>query len=486
MINRTQRNALPSLGGLWLMAENRVRELMARVHAAGKMASFESAGEASGPEYEIDGAGVATISIVGVLTKYESWLDEYCGFCPTEPLGEILARAVADTAVKKIELEIDTPGGMVSGTTQFAEAVAAANKIKPVIARVSDLCASGGTWIAAQCDRIYANATADIGSVGVYAVLMDDSNFWGDMGIAFTLVSSGGVKGMGADGVVSPELIADVQRDINSKYEQFIAAVASGRGMTNAEVRALADGRVWPAAEAVANGLIDEVATADEARAAIRAGSTANGNALRFTHLSNNELFARWQTGTPEEKSATAAERARRSQHLTAGDVAATWEECANPSPLPAPTASSSPAKISNSGAIMAREVFEFSQNFSAKEAKELAARDLERYPELSENFTSAAAALGYRTAERRGQVMHPRIPAGPPVKAPAPPKANASAPPIKPKNTQDRDALRAWAKETAEWEAEFTPGVLRGFSSKESYIAFRKVELDGRFRSYR
>lgn len=280
------RHAMQSLAGLWCLSEGRARELVARCNAL-DLAALPRDGAVTSLPYHKQG-DIAVIPVVGVLTKYPSRIDSYLGFCPTKALEVSLAQAIADPGTREIVLLIDSPGGMVDGTTEFAAALAASPK--RVRAVVSDTCASGGYWVAAMCEDITANPAAFIGCIGVYRVHLDDTKWQEDAGLRFVLVSTGGVKGLGADGAVTPELIEDSRREINSIYELFINAVAGGRDMSAEDVKPLADGRSWIATEALAKGLIDKIASADAAMAAIQ---------QEITNMTQEE-FQAYATAHPE------------------------------------------------------------------------------------------------------------------------------------------------------------------------------------------
>jgi protease-4 len=101
-----------------------------------------------------------------------------------------------------------------------------------------------------------------VGSIGTYAVLMDTSEADKKMGYKPVLVTSGGVKGAGADGVVTPELIESMQKMVNSLTNDFVSTVAAGRKLSFQQAQSLATGEIWTGAEAMTNGLIDTIETA--------------------------------------------------------------------------------------------------------------------------------------------------------------------------------------------------------------------------------
>ena len=134
--------------------------------------------------------GVAVIKFEGLVTKRPSfwgWL--FGGSAATQTAQEALAAALADTAVKSVLFVVDSPGGTVAGTEELAEAVFNARKVKTVTAYASDMCASAAYWIAAQAGKVYANATATVGSIGVYAVNVDLSRMYRNEGVEVDVIA---------------------------------------------------------------------------------------------------------------------------------------------------------------------------------------------------------------------------------------------------------------------------------------------------------
>jgi ClpP class serine protease len=122
------------------------------------------------------------------------------------------------------------------------------------------MAASAAYWLASQTDHIEANATAQVGSIGVYSVMVDSSQAYEDAGIRVHVVRSGSHKGSGVEGSpITPEDISEEQRMIDQLSHMFAATVARGRGLTPAQVAELATGQVWLAADALKLGLIDSI-----------------------------------------------------------------------------------------------------------------------------------------------------------------------------------------------------------------------------------
>jgi ClpP class serine protease len=126
----------------------------------------------------------------------------------------------------------------------------------------SDLTASAAYWVAAQCGRIYANELASVGSIGTYCVVRDSSKAAEAIGVTVHVVRAGAFKGAMTEGTaITEEHLAEAQRIIDGINARFVGMVAEGRGMSTEAVKAIADGRVHLASEALPLGLIDQVAS---------------------------------------------------------------------------------------------------------------------------------------------------------------------------------------------------------------------------------
>lgn len=216
-----------------------------------------------GGGFGIEGT-TAVISIRGILLdRVPAWLKKYvkAGYLELtgqDDLRRQILQAAADPSIGSIRLEVESPGGMVAGTMDTAEAIAAAATVKPVTARVTALAASAAYYLISQAGRIDSGADAEIGSIGVYTVYYDLSEAAREAGVRAVVIRSGPIKGMGVAGApITEEQIESMQKVIDAMTDQFISAVASGRKLEKAAVRKLADGSVWLAPKAKKLGLID-------------------------------------------------------------------------------------------------------------------------------------------------------------------------------------------------------------------------------------
>ena len=219
--------------------------------------------------YDIDGNQTAIVPIEGHMIKGDS---KYGG-TNTVRARQAIRKAVDDGDVKSILLHVDSPGGTVAGTADLAREVRDANAKKPVYAHIDDLGASAAYWAASQARSITANQTAEIGSIGVLAIVNDLSGAAEMEGIKVHVISTGDYKGAFAPGTeVTDDQLKYLQGVVNDVFAFFRADVMSGRGMAREAFDRVADGRTWIASKAKGLGLIDAVQSMDRTLEQIAAG----------------------------------------------------------------------------------------------------------------------------------------------------------------------------------------------------------------------
>jgi signal peptide peptidase SppA len=206
--------------------------------------------------------GIGVINIDGPMMKHAS---SFSSSCSTVEVRRILNQFANDGNIKGIVLRIDSPGGTVAGTKELADAIVEAKAKKPVWAFCNDLTASAAYWIASQCDRIEANSTSLVGSIGTYCVVADSSKAADEAGVKIHVVRAGEFKGMGTPGTeVTDAHLAELLVQVKGLNMFFLDAVSTGRGMAMDQVSTLADGRVHLASEAKTLGLIDDVSAFED------------------------------------------------------------------------------------------------------------------------------------------------------------------------------------------------------------------------------
>ena len=162
--------------------------------------------------------------------------------------------------VKAIVLRIDSPGGAVVPAQEIAEAVQGARKVKPVVASLGSVAASGGYYIASAAEKIYASPGTLTGGIGVIMQMNNAEVLLKRVGLESSVLKTGAFKDTGSPlRRITPRETHYLQGVIDGVHAQFVEAVASGRRMEPEAVAPLADGRVYVGAEARTLGLVDEL-----------------------------------------------------------------------------------------------------------------------------------------------------------------------------------------------------------------------------------
>lgn len=230
------------------------------------------------PQEKIEIAGSSQEKIVKLVVEGTIIDDGTSGLFPTNSYNhasfmEQLNKIKEDSTVKGILLEINSPGGSVYETAEITRALKEIQEEKqiPIYASMESQAASGGYYIAANSDRIFATEDTMTGSIGVIMSSMNYSGLMEKLGITDATIKSGALKDAGSSS--RPQTKEDkevLQAFVDSMYGRFVKVVAEGRAMDEAEVRKLADGRIYDGAQALDNGLVDDIGYPDQALNALR------------------------------------------------------------------------------------------------------------------------------------------------------------------------------------------------------------------------
>ncbi len=196
----------------------------------------------------VGGGRVALVKIEGVLVTSDRIVDELHDYAD-------------DSSIKAIVIRIDSPGGGVVPSQEIYNAVKYAKKEgKKVVVSMGSVAASGGYYVAAAADKIVANPGTLTGSIGVKMEFANLEKLLEKIGVQGMVVKSGEYKDIGSPfrTMTEPEkkLLQGVIDDVQS---QFISAVAEGRKLQEADVRAIADGRIFTGQQALALKLVDQM-----------------------------------------------------------------------------------------------------------------------------------------------------------------------------------------------------------------------------------
>jgi protease-4 len=214
-------------------------------------------------EVEELGSSLAVIYAVGAIDMGEGD-DQSIG---SATLSEAIRRARLAPDVKAVVLRVSSPGGSaLASDIIWRETELLKEAGKTLVVSMGDYAASGGYYIAAGADRIFANPTTITGSIGVFGMLPYAEELLKDkMGLAFDDVKTHAHAGIGLDAALDRVQLEAINASITNVYEDFVGIVADGRGMSYDEVDAIARGRVWTGSDALEVGLVDELGDLDAA-----------------------------------------------------------------------------------------------------------------------------------------------------------------------------------------------------------------------------
>jgi signal peptide peptidase SppA len=253
----------------WSVGEAASPDVMAEVHAA-------QAARAARKATPTNAAGnIAVLNLWGVMSQKANMVDEASGGggTSTQAFTAAFKDAMSDTSVAAILIDLDSPGGSVSGTPELAAEVLKARGVKPVYGFVNGLAASACYWVASACEAIYSTQSGSAGSIGVYTAHTDASEAMKKAGLAQEFISAGKYKVEGSsNGPLSAEARAFTQSQIDTYYNVFTNDVARGRGVAAAAVRnGFGQGRCLLADDALRAGLIDGICSFEQVVAKLSA-----------------------------------------------------------------------------------------------------------------------------------------------------------------------------------------------------------------------
>lgn len=195
-----------------------------------------------------------------------------------DSFAETIASVRENDLVKAVVLRVNSPGGSVLASDKIRKEIALLKETKPVIASYGNYAASGGYWISAGCDYVYADATTLTGSIGVFSMIPDFSKTYKNIAhIGTANVNSNRHSDMySASRPLDAAETAYLQSSVEHIYDEFTSLVAEGRDLRKTYVDSIAQGRVWTGADAMKIGLVDEIGGLEDALA--KAASEVDGS----------------------------------------------------------------------------------------------------------------------------------------------------------------------------------------------------------------
>ncbi len=201
-----------------------------------------------------------------------------------------LQEAREDEDVKAIVLRVNSPGGSALTSELIWREIEITKKVKPVVVSMGNYAASGGYYIAANADRIFAEPNTITGSIGVFGMLPNMNQLCKNIGInAEQVKTHENASGYSVFEPMDENFKGFVLESIEKTYATFLKRVADGRKMTTKQVDAIAQGRVWTGIDAHKLGLVDEIGGLDAAiKYAAKLGKTSSYRTENYPEYEKN------------------------------------------------------------------------------------------------------------------------------------------------------------------------------------------------------
>lgn len=241
--------------------------------------------------------GVQVIPCVGTLVPRAGWMSSQSGMQSTQKLSEKIIAAGQNDKVRRIVLEIDSPGGHAAGTPEVAHHIRKVSQVKPIIAAGRNSVNSGAFWIASSCTTFCASPSTMVGSHGVFLVTQELVKAAEEQGVKFHIFSAGDVKTAGSPyKEMSARERASLEERVDQLYASFTAALAEYRNVSEEKVlKDFGQGASFLAAEAVERGMTDKVMLFEEVVDQERrkaSGKVTSGYEPKFAAEANKMTFS--------------------------------------------------------------------------------------------------------------------------------------------------------------------------------------------------
>lgn len=210
----------------------------------------------------VPGYNTAEVTVEGPISRDPGGIGPTSGGTPADDIVDQIERADEDDAAEALVLKLNTPGGEVGSSDDIRNA--AEEFDGPTVAYATDLCASGGMWIASGCDELWARDTSQVGSIGVLGLRPNVSGFLEQRGVRFEKITAGEYKDAGQPVTeFTDEDREYLQGLTDGFYDKFVDRVAEGMNLDPEFVRET-EARVYLGEEAVETGLVDALGDRDD------------------------------------------------------------------------------------------------------------------------------------------------------------------------------------------------------------------------------
>ncbi len=210
----------------------------------------------------------------------------------SENLSKTIREAREDKDVKAIVLRVNSPGGSALASAIIGRELDLTREVKPIIVSMGNYAASGGYWISAKADYIFADPTTLTGSIGVFGTFPNLQGLLNNkIGLTFDVAKTNENADFGSvTQPLTPFQYAKLQENVVKTYDDFTRRVAEGRGLRQTYVDSIGQGRVWAGADAIEIGLVDQLGDMEDA-IAFAVEKAGLGDDYKVTELPKEKDF---------------------------------------------------------------------------------------------------------------------------------------------------------------------------------------------------
>lgn len=243
--------------------------------------------------FELDAKGSGNVGVIVAKGAIYSG-NQKSGTIGGDSTARLLRKARLDDSIDSVVIYIDSPGGSAFASEVIRQEIVNLKEAgKPVVAAMSSVAASGGYWISASADQIWASPSTITGSIGIFGMFLTYEKSLDYLGVHTDGVGTTDFNGISPMRALPEKMSNIFQRNIERGYERFITLVADERDMTKEQVDKIAQGRVWIGSQALELGLVDNLGGVSDAIAAAAKLSDTEDFGVKYveTELSAQELF---------------------------------------------------------------------------------------------------------------------------------------------------------------------------------------------------
>ncbi len=235
-------------------------------------------------------SNIAVIPIYGSLVHRTMGVDALSGLMSYEEIRKDFRAALADPDIDAVLLVVDSPGGEVAGAFDLADEIYEARDRKPIYGIANEAAFSAAYLLLSQAKTVFVPRTAQLGSIGVIAMHVDESGFDEKAGFKYTAIYAGAQKNdYSPHHPLKSEVHARLQESINTVYDLFAETVARGRGASSDIFRATEAG-IFQGFSAVDAGLADKIMSMDQAIQFINADIRQGGRTMTETGMTQDQF----------------------------------------------------------------------------------------------------------------------------------------------------------------------------------------------------